>query len=110
VSRFVPRRQILYSPAMQTQAQNQARKAKGPVSWSRFPAADGRWLLVTSAFHMPRAMGAFRKAGMTPEAWPVYDLDQASPRETAAVAKHEWLGLLAYWLRGRSSGLFPGPA
>jgi hypothetical protein len=25
------------------------------------------------------------------------------------VATHEWVGLLAYWLRGRSDALFPAP-
>ena len=30
-----------------------------------------RWLLITSAYHMPRAIGAFRKAGFDVEAWPV---------------------------------------
>ncbi len=30
-----------------------------------------RWLLITSAYHMPRAMGAFRQAGFEIEAWPV---------------------------------------
>src|SRR4030066_333692 len=30
-----------------------------------------RWLLITSAYHMPRAMGAFRAAGFAVEAWPV---------------------------------------
>src|SRR4029079_19446208 len=35
------------------------------------PHAGQRWLLVTSAFHMPRAVGAFRKAGFSVEAYPV---------------------------------------
>ena len=30
-----------------------------------------RWLLITSAYHMPRAMGAFRQAGFNVEPWPV---------------------------------------
>jgi hypothetical protein len=25
------------------------------------------------------------------------------------LAMHEWAGLLAYWVTGRSSALFPGP-
>jgi uncharacterized SAM-binding protein YcdF (DUF218 family) len=34
-------------------------------------APGKRWLLITSAYHMPRAMGAFRKAGFDVEPWPV---------------------------------------
>ena len=34
------------------------------------PKPGERWLLVTSAFHMPRAMGAFRHAGFDVIAWP----------------------------------------
>ena len=35
------------------------------------PEASQRWLIVTSAFHMPRAMGVFEKAGFHPIAYPV---------------------------------------
>ena len=35
------------------------------------PKPGERWLLVTSALHMPRAMGAFRQAGFAVEAYPV---------------------------------------
>src|SRR5579871_2762112 len=35
------------------------------------PKQGERWLLVTSAYHMPRAIGAFRKAGFEVEAYPV---------------------------------------
>ena len=72
------------------------------------PSPTDRWLLATSASHMPRAMGAFRKAGMAVEPWPTYERDGGSPLPVAA-AKHEWLGLLAYWVRGRTSELFPAP-
>ena len=35
------------------------------------PAAGQTWLLVTSAFHMPRAYALFRKAGLAVVPWPV---------------------------------------
>jgi uncharacterized SAM-binding protein YcdF (DUF218 family) len=80
-----------------------------------------RWLLVTSAWHMPRAMGAFRKAGFPVEPWPVDyrtagwpDALQLFPFESPAgglrqldLAVHEWLGLVAYRLSGRSDEIFP---
>jgi uncharacterized SAM-binding protein YcdF (DUF218 family) len=70
------------------------------------PRPGERWLLVTSAIHMARSIGAFRKAGFWPEPWPVYDeLDKY-----AASVAHEWLGLIWYWLSGRGNSLFPGPA
>lgn len=80
-----------------------------------------RWLLITSAYHMPRAMGAFRKAGFAVEPWPVDyrtrgKADLARPFDKVSeglrrvdVAAREWVGLLAYWLRGRSDALFPAP-
>jgi len=80
-----------------------------------------RWLLITSAYHMPRAIGAFRQAGFEVEAWPVdYRSrgkdDLARPFDKVSeglrrvdVASREWAGLLAYWLTGRSDTLFPAP-
>src|SRR5262245_46474176 len=35
------------------------------------PKPGERWLLVTSAMHMPRAVGAFRKEGFAVEAYPI---------------------------------------
>src|SRR4029079_5186358 len=35
------------------------------------PEPGQRWLLVTSAFHMPRAVGCFRRAGFAVEPYPV---------------------------------------
>jgi uncharacterized SAM-binding protein YcdF (DUF218 family) len=80
-----------------------------------------RWLLITSAYHMPRAMGAFRQAGFEVEAWPVdyrtrgaADLTRPFDKVSEGlrrvdVASREWAGLLAYWLGGRSDALFPAP-
>jgi uncharacterized SAM-binding protein YcdF (DUF218 family) len=80
-----------------------------------------RWLLVTSAYHMPRAIGAFRQAGFDVEAWPVdyrtrgrADLIRPFDKVSEGlrrvdVASREWAGLLAYRLTGRSDALFPAP-
>jgi uncharacterized SAM-binding protein YcdF (DUF218 family) len=80
-----------------------------------------RWLLVTSAWQMPRAVGAFRKAGVTVEAYPVdYRTTQhPSPWRLQTgitdglrpfdTVLREYPGLLIYWLSGRSSALFPAP-
>lgn len=85
------------------------------------PKPGELWLLVTSAAHMPRAIGCFRRAGFPVEAYPV-DWGTVPPapvwpsqsilRGLRALdfAAHEWTGLLAYWLRGRTSEFFPGPA
>ncbi|MDX2156294.1 MAG: YdcF family protein [Hyphomicrobiaceae bacterium] len=85
------------------------------------PKPSERWLLVTSAAHMPRAMGAFRRAGFDVTAFPVDfrttgigDLVDLSASLTGGLrrvdeATKEWMGLVAYWLLGRTSALFPAP-
>ena len=85
------------------------------------PQPGEPWLLVTSAWHMPRAVGAFRQARFDVVPWPVdyrtrgwQDLAQPFDAMTEGLrrtdmAVREWIGLTAYWLLGRSSALFPGP-
>ena len=84
------------------------------------PKPGERWLLVTSAFHMPRAMGCFRKAGFAVEAYPAnwYTLPRGAfefPRSlsfglrTLDLAVHEWLGLIAYRLAGKIDAVLPAP-
>jgi uncharacterized SAM-binding protein YcdF (DUF218 family) len=80
-----------------------------------------RWVLITSAYHMPRAMGAFRKAGFEVEPWPVDyrtrgSADLTRPFDKVSeglrrvdVATREWVGLLAYRLAGRSDSILPSP-
>ncbi len=72
------------------------------------PQPSQRWLLVTSAFHMPRAMGAFEKAGFNVIAFPVgyrtlgrgygllWESDPARSLRTFEIALREWIGLAAY--------------
>lgn len=76
------------------------------------PGVDKRqpWLLLTSAFHMPRSMGVFARTGwnVTPwpvdyrtkpgQSWGVFSLHYG-PR-LWALALHEWLGYWAYRLAG----------
>ena len=84
------------------------------------PAAGETWILITSAFHMPRAVGAFRQAGWTVLPFPVdYHLEPDSPSAwgfnflgefgSLHMALHEWTGLIAYRLSGRTDALFPAP-
>ncbi len=110
------RARIVLESGSRTTAENAASTRK-LVS----PQPGERWLLVTSAFHMPRSIGAFRKAGFDVEAHPVDWRtrgwsDATMPFTTLSaglartdVAAHEWVGLIAYWATGRSSELFPGP-
>jgi uncharacterized SAM-binding protein YcdF (DUF218 family) len=85
------------------------------------PKPGELWLLVTSAVHMPRSIGVFRKAGFNVEAYPVdwrtrgwidanlpFDRLSAGLGRTDA-AMHEWVGLISYWLAGRTDTLLPGP-
>ena len=85
------------------------------------PRPGARWLLVTSASHMPRAMGCFRKVGFAIEPWPVdyrtrgyQDVWRFFPKPSEGLrrvdnAVREWAGLLAYWVTDRTDTLFPGP-
>ncbi len=111
----IPRERILLEPRSRNTAENAA-FTKQLVD----PKPGERWLLVTSAAHMPRAMGCFRNVGFPVEAYPVgwrttreFDwtwrrsLSDGIERLDAAV--YEWIGLLAYRLTGRTAELFPSP-
>jgi uncharacterized SAM-binding protein YcdF (DUF218 family) len=85
------------------------------------PKPGEDWLLVTSAYHMPRAIGIFRALGMNPIAFPVdyrtlgSNADFLPPADGSLAirnfeaAAREWLGLLVYRLTGKTDALLPGP-
>lgn len=83
--------------------------------------AGGTWILITSAFHMPRAIGVFRALGMKPIPYPVdYQTTGTSadfrPQTDAArawlnfeIGAREWIGLAAYRLARKTRTIFPAP-
>lgn len=103
----LPASQLLFESTSRTTYEN-------AVLSRQLPGVDPtkHWLLLTSAFHMPRAMAAFRRAGWHVTAYPVdfrsgvttpwtqYEMDQGVAKWRLAL--HELLGLLAYRLTGRA--------
>ncbi len=82
---------------------------------------NGTALLVTSAFHMPRSVGLFRRVGIKVIPWPTdyrssgtetFGFDVGNPAHnlnTMTVALKEWIGLAAYHWTGRIDTILPGP-
>lgn len=82
------------------------------------PKAGENWVLITTAWHMPRSVGIFCKAGWLTIPYPV-DFSTTKERnfklsfsftghlEQLEVGVKEWLGLTAYWLTGKTTGLLP---
>ena len=86
------------------------------------PKDGERWLLVTSAFHMPRSVGLFRKVGFAVEPYPVdwrvggrgdvlsFSNVAIDGLGRTDMAVREWIGLIAYRATGKIDELLPGPA
>jgi uncharacterized SAM-binding protein YcdF (DUF218 family) len=111
----VPRGRVMLESRSRNTAENAA-FTKDLVK----PNPGERWLLVTSAQHMPRAIGCFRRAGFTAEAYPTnwrtgkngdFTVPQPFGGALARVdtATHEWIGLLVYWLTGKTTAFLPSP-
>ena len=85
------------------------------------PEPSQMWLLVTSAYHMPRSMGLFRKAGFNIVAYPVdyhseggwgdlrFNYESSRGLRLFDIAIHEWIGLVAYCASGKIDAFFPAP-
>lgn len=82
------------------------------------PKPDEKWILITSAYHMPRSVALFRKAGFKVIPFPV---DYHSPGQYEPLffigltlnlqgwqaSSREWLGMVANYLMGRSDEVYP---
>jgi uncharacterized SAM-binding protein YcdF (DUF218 family) len=110
-------------PRDRVMLENRSRNTAENAAFSKAvanPKPGERWLLVTSAAHMPRAIGCFRHAGFPVEAYPVDWRTFRHPNYQPSLlpveglmrtdmAVHEWLGLLSYRLTGRTDSLLPAP-
>jgi uncharacterized SAM-binding protein YcdF (DUF218 family) len=78
------------------------------------PRPSETWVLITSAFHMPRSVGVFCRQGWSVLPYPVdhyghkdrllrVEFDLANHLHVLRVAVREWIGLLAYRLTGKTS-------
>jgi uncharacterized SAM-binding protein YcdF (DUF218 family) len=76
------------------------------------------WILITSAFHMPRAIASFRQQEWNVIAYPVdyrtpfkqelkFGLNLISGLSSFSLALHECMGLLFYWISGLTNELYP---
>ncbi len=84
------------------------------------PQPGETWLLVTSAFHMPRSVGLFRKVDFPVVPWPTdyrtpgrqgfgfFKDNETDALQNTTVAIREWIGLFAYWLSGRIDFMLAG--
>jgi uncharacterized SAM-binding protein YcdF (DUF218 family) len=82
------------------------------------PQPGETWLLITSATHMPRSVGIFRRAGWPVLAYPVdyrstrdltWSPDLLSGLDALNESVREWVGLAAYRLMDRTDSWFPSP-
>jgi uncharacterized SAM-binding protein YcdF (DUF218 family) len=84
------------------------------------PSKGDRWVVVTSASHMPRTVACFRSAGWDVIPQPAdhhsatsgLDVGNFKISDNLAmldVALHEWVGLAYYRLSGRTREIFPAP-
>ncbi|MBI2748232.1 MAG: YdcF family protein [Burkholderiales bacterium] len=102
----LPPERVEYESASRTTHEN-------AVLAARLPGVDihQRWLLVTTASHMPRAMATFTKTGWNVTAYPVdFRTGSATPWTAYSLkdgarkwqlALHELAGIVAYRLTGR---------
>jgi uncharacterized SAM-binding protein YcdF (DUF218 family) len=103
----VPDSQLLLEPASRTTYENAVFSKALPGLNSSQP-----WLLVTSAWHMPRAMAAFERAGWNVTPYPVdFRSGQVTPWTQYSmdggvkkwrIGLHEVIGLAIYRLTGRA--------
>jgi uncharacterized SAM-binding protein YcdF (DUF218 family) len=105
------------------------RKSRNTFENARFtfdlvdPKPGDMWILVTSAFHMPRAVASFEKAGFHVAPHPVdyftfgdqgdywaYTLAPLQSLRLIDIAVKEWAGLTIYWVLGKTADFLPKAA
>ena len=101
--------------------ENEARNTAENVSFSKQlvnPQPNETWIMITTAYHMPRAMGIFCKQNWKVIPYPVDHQTLPSKLYKPAfglighanqlvLASHEWLGLIAYYVTGKIDSIVP---
>ena len=107
-------RAIIFESESRNTSEN-ARNSKELVT----PENNENWLLITSAFHMPRSIGVFCQQQWVVQPYPVdhysqkgnllrVDFSFGENLSVLGVAIREWVGLVAYRISGRTDRLLPG--
>jgi len=80
-----------------------------------------KWIVITSTYHMLRAIAVMQKQDWSAAPYPVdYRTEGVNDRllftttgvealQLTDLVMKEWIGLLAYYLTGKSATLFPAP-
>lgn len=94
---------------LEVKSRNTAENAQEVAVLLRDRPAD-KWVLITSAYHMPRAVGCFQATGWVPQPWAVdyrtpphlgFEIGDGGVLVTWSLVARETLGLLMYWLTDR---------
>ena len=101
--------------------EDKARNTAENIQYSKIlvkPQPDENWVVITTAFHMPRSIGLFCKQNWhvipypvdhatNPEALFKLNFNLANHVSSLYGASHEWVGLLAYFLTGKIDQILP---
>ena len=103
---------------LEDRARNTAENAQFSKQLAQ-PKPGENWLLITTAYHMPRSVGAFCQQGWNVIPYPVDHFTRGAENlyspgfsliyhaNNLVLATHEWLGLLAYYLSAKTPALLP---
>jgi uncharacterized SAM-binding protein YcdF (DUF218 family) len=107
-------RAILYESESRNTAEN-ASNSKQLVT----PENNEHWILITSAYHMPRSVGVFCQQDWIVQPYPVdhyshrgnllrIEFSFSENLDVLKTAIREWIGLVAYRISGRTDRFLPG--
>ena len=91
--------------------QEEAKTTFEEAGWMKKRVGKKPFILITAAYHMPRAIALFKKQGLNPIAAPtdfnkvneygVLSMLQSVHLKNSEHAWHEYIGILLYWLQGK---------
>jgi len=98
-------------PSKSILMQEEAKTTFEEAIWMKKRVKEQPFILITAAYHMPRAMALFKKAGLNPIAAPTnfyrpqefgfFSMLQGVHLQNVEHAWHEYMGLVVYKLQGK---------